>query len=177
MIGVETEGVLQPCIFYRSTGKKPVGRLLRILPNWAKHREYLKRMFRDFLCGPCSACNSDGFRPRKTKMPNFTWRLTAYNLARNFRSSEEPPSPVDFRVWFSWKGLGRPYNDNHGEAMLPVKKMSKMRSRTRQAHRAMSPINLSPCPSCGKLKLPHAACQGCGYVSAKLTLKVGEKES
>jgi len=41
----------------------------------------------------------------------------------------------------------------------------------------MKPVNLSTCPSCGKLKLPHAACQGCGYVSAKLILKVEEKET
>jgi len=61
--------------------------------------------------------------------------------------------------------------------MLPVKRVSKTRTRSRQAHRSLKAINLSPCPSCGKLKLPHAACGACGYVSAKLVLKTEEKES
>ncbi len=60
--------------------------------------------------------------------------------------------------------------------MLPVKKMSKTRTRTRRAHHALQPTTLSPCPKCGKPKLPHAACGTCGYVSAKVMLPVGEKE-
>jgi large subunit ribosomal protein L32 len=61
--------------------------------------------------------------------------------------------------------------------MLPVKKMSKTRTRTRQAHRALRPVNLCACPNCGKSKRPHAACGACGYVSAKVILKTAEKES
>lgn len=61
--------------------------------------------------------------------------------------------------------------------MLPVKKMSKARTRSRRAHHAYKPINLSPCPKCGKPKLPHCACGICGYVSAKVVLPVGEQES
>ncbi|MEK6676341.1 MAG: 50S ribosomal protein L32 [Planctomycetota bacterium] len=54
--------------------------------------------------------------------------------------------------------------------------MSKTRTRTRRAHHALDRVNLSPCPSCGKPKLPNAACQLCGYVSAKLVLPLGKKE-
>lgn len=61
--------------------------------------------------------------------------------------------------------------------MLPVKKISKTRTRSRAAHHALRPVNLSPCPKCGKPKLPHAACGICGYVSAKLTLPSDEKAS
>lgn len=61
--------------------------------------------------------------------------------------------------------------------MLPVKKMSKMRTRTRRAHHALKPVNLAACPTCGKPKLPHAACATCGYVSAKLVLPQDEKET
>lgn len=60
--------------------------------------------------------------------------------------------------------------------MLPVKKMSKTRTRTRRAHHALHPQNLAACPKCGKPKRPHAACGVCGYVSDKVLLQVGEKE-
>ncbi|MHC5111388.1 MAG: 50S ribosomal protein L32 [Planctomycetota bacterium] len=61
--------------------------------------------------------------------------------------------------------------------MLPVKKKSKCRTRTRRAHHALSPVSLSSCPNCSKPKRPHAACEVCGYVSAKLILPKDEKES
>lgn len=61
--------------------------------------------------------------------------------------------------------------------MLPAKKTSKCRTRTRRAHHALTPVNLSPCPKCGKPKLPHAACGVCGYVSAKTTIPVGKSEA
>jgi large subunit ribosomal protein L32 len=54
--------------------------------------------------------------------------------------------------------------------MLPAKKTSRTRTRTRRAHHALTPVNLSPCPKCGKAKLPHAACGVCGYASAKVLL-------
>lgn len=60
--------------------------------------------------------------------------------------------------------------------MVPVKKKSKCRTRTRRSHHALRPVTLSPCPKCGQAKLPHAACGVCGYVSAKLVLPLGESE-
>jgi large subunit ribosomal protein L32 len=59
--------------------------------------------------------------------------------------------------------------------MLPVKKTSKARKRKRRSHHALTPPNLTACPRCGKSKLPHAACQNCGYVSRKVALPVAEK--
>ena len=61
--------------------------------------------------------------------------------------------------------------------MLPVKKISKSRSRTRRAHNAYKPKTLSSCPKCGKAKLLHAACGSCGYVSEKLVLRSKEEEA
>jgi len=60
--------------------------------------------------------------------------------------------------------------------MIPVKKKSKCRTRTRRAHHALKETTLASCPKCGKTKLPHCACSVCGYVSAKLTLPIEEHE-
>lgn len=60
--------------------------------------------------------------------------------------------------------------------MLPVKKMSKTRTRTRRSHMALKAKNLSVCPKCDTAKLPHAACSNCGYVNPKITLKLAKEE-
>ena len=61
--------------------------------------------------------------------------------------------------------------------MLPVKKTSKTRTRTRRSHHALRAVNYSLCKRCGEAKLPHAACEKCGYVNPKITLKLGKEES
>jgi large subunit ribosomal protein L32 len=61
--------------------------------------------------------------------------------------------------------------------MLPVKKTSKAKTRSRRSHHRLKPINYSVCPKCDNAKLPHAACANCGYVNAKMTLKLGKQES
>jgi large subunit ribosomal protein L32 len=60
--------------------------------------------------------------------------------------------------------------------MLPVKKMSKTRTRTRRSHHRLTATNYSLCKQCGTAKLPHAACGNCGYVNPKITLKIGKEE-
>ena len=59
--------------------------------------------------------------------------------------------------------------------MLPVKKMSKTRTRTRRSHQALKMVNYSTCRKCGKAKLPHAMCE-CGYVNEKRTVDLGGEE-
>jgi large subunit ribosomal protein L32 len=59
--------------------------------------------------------------------------------------------------------------------MLPVKKMSKTRTRSRRSHHALKAVNYSYCVKCDSPKLPHAACDNCGYVNPKTTLKLGEE--
>ncbi len=61
--------------------------------------------------------------------------------------------------------------------MLPVKKTSKTRIRTRRSHQRLKPANYSVCPKCSHTKLPHAACDNCGYLNPNITLKLGKEES
>ena len=59
--------------------------------------------------------------------------------------------------------------------MLPAKKTSKTRTRTRRSHHRLDAANYSICPKCSQAKLPHAACE-CGYLNPKITLDVAKKE-
>lgn len=61
--------------------------------------------------------------------------------------------------------------------MLPVRRKSKMRKRTRRAHHAKTPAGLIACMQCGQAKLPHAACARCGYVNGHTKIKIGSEES
>jgi len=60
--------------------------------------------------------------------------------------------------------------------MLPVKKTSRSRTRTRRSHHYLRPANYSICKRCDHAKLPHSACENCGYVNPKITLKLGKEE-
>ena len=46
----------------------------------------------------------------------------------------------------------------------------------RRAHQAMRPVAYVDCPKCNSPKLPHAACDNCGYVRPGLSLDL-KKES
>ncbi len=46
---------------------------------------------------------------------------------------------------------------------VPMRKLSKRRTRMRASHHAMSPKNLRECPQCGAPGLPHRVCGNCGY--------------
>jgi large subunit ribosomal protein L32 len=59
--------------------------------------------------------------------------------------------------------------------MLPVQKQSKSRKRKRRAHLALKPNQYVRCPQCGNAKLPHVACDNCGYVNPKLALQMGDE--
>ena len=61
--------------------------------------------------------------------------------------------------------------------MLPVQKHSKARKRKRRAHLALKPIHYVRCAQCGSAKLPHAACDNCGYVNPKLALPVEQDQA
>jgi len=59
--------------------------------------------------------------------------------------------------------------------MLPVKKTSKSKTRNRRSHHRLRAVNYSVCKKCDRAKLPHAACDNCGYVNPKITLKLGKE--
>ena len=60
--------------------------------------------------------------------------------------------------------------------MLPVQKKSRSHTRSKRVHNALTPPHWVDCPNCNKPKLPHAACDNCGFVRPGLSLKI-EKES
>ena len=60
--------------------------------------------------------------------------------------------------------------------MLPTKKTSKSNMRSRRSHHALKPVNYSICPKCNNAKLPHAACDNCGYLNPAITLELGKEE-
>ncbi|OQY04206.1 MAG: 50S ribosomal protein L32 [Planctomycetales bacterium 4572_13] len=59
--------------------------------------------------------------------------------------------------------------------MLPKRKTSKSKTRTRRSHHRLRPVNYSLCQQCGTAKLPHTACGQCGFVNEKITLKLAEE--
>lgn len=61
--------------------------------------------------------------------------------------------------------------------MLPVQKHSKARKRKRRAHLALKPIHYVHCAQCGSAKLPHAACDNCGFVNPQLALQVAQDQA
>ncbi|MBE0537968.1 MAG: 50S ribosomal protein L32 [Phycisphaerae bacterium] len=61
--------------------------------------------------------------------------------------------------------------------MLPVKKTSKAKTRSRRSHQRLTATNYSLCRKCSNPKLPHAACDKCGYVNPKITLDLGKEEA
>jgi large subunit ribosomal protein L32 len=62
-------------------------------------------------------------------------------------------------------------------AMLPVQKHSKSRKRKRRSHLALKPIHYVRCPQCGNAKLPHRACDNCGYVNPGLALQMDQDQA
>ena len=58
---------------------------------------------------------------------------------------------------------------------LPKRKLSKGRRDRRRSHDALTPANLSVCPECQELKLPHRACPSCGYYNGRAVIEIDEK--
>ncbi|MCS7009594.1 MAG: 50S ribosomal protein L32 [Chthoniobacterales bacterium] len=55
---------------------------------------------------------------------------------------------------------------------VPKRKKSKMRSRMRRAANRWRPAQLSKCPQCGEMNVPHTACPSCGFYKGRQVLDV-----
>jgi large subunit ribosomal protein L32 len=58
----------------------------------------------------------------------------------------------------------------------PKRKHSKSRSRKRRATKKIRNVPLSKCPNCGSLKIPHFACNVCGYYKGVEVIKIESKK-
>jgi large subunit ribosomal protein L32 len=59
----------------------------------------------------------------------------------------------------------------------PKRKHSKSRrDKRRSANSKLYMANLSVCPQCGKLRLPHRVCPHCGYYNGKPVLVIEAPE-
>jgi large subunit ribosomal protein L32 len=52
----------------------------------------------------------------------------------------------------------------------PKRRHSKSRSRKRRAHDALKPTNLTACPNCGSMRLPHRVCASCGFYAGRTVI-------
>ncbi|MDY6825053.1 MAG: 50S ribosomal protein L32 [Thermodesulfobacteriota bacterium] len=57
---------------------------------------------------------------------------------------------------------------------VPKRKKSKSKRDMRRAHTKVSPLNVTPCPQCGEVKLHHRACPSCGTYKDRTVFDVEE---
>lgn len=55
---------------------------------------------------------------------------------------------------------------------VPKRKMSKARHNSRHATWKLETPNLTACPQCHELKMPHRVCPSCGFYRSKEVIKV-----
>jgi large subunit ribosomal protein L32 len=54
---------------------------------------------------------------------------------------------------------------------VPMRKVSKRRSRQRAAHHSIRPRNVQPCPRCMHVRPAHRVCPNCGYYADRDVLR------
>jgi len=60
--------------------------------------------------------------------------------------------------------------------MLPVQRKTHSQTRKGRSHLALRGAQTTRCPNCGAAKLPHAACNECGYVRPGLKLELSKED-
>ncbi len=58
---------------------------------------------------------------------------------------------------------------------LPKRKLSKGRRDRRRSHLALTAPNLTECPNCHNLRLPHHVCPYCGTYQGEEVINVEKK--
>jgi len=56
--------------------------------------------------------------------------------------------------------------------IAPKGKISKARTGHRRSQWKLKPLNLSPCPQCHVLKMPHRVCAECGYYNGVQVIEI-----
>lgn len=59
---------------------------------------------------------------------------------------------------------------------LPKRKLSKGRRDRRRSHLALPMPNLTECPNCHNMRLPHHVCPNCGYYQGDEVIEIKEKK-
>lgn len=58
---------------------------------------------------------------------------------------------------------------------VPKQKLSKSKTRRRKhCGKALKAPNISKCPQCGSMTMPHRVCSTCGYYKKKKVIQVEE---
>lgn len=60
--------------------------------------------------------------------------------------------------------------------MLPCQRKTRSQSKMGRSHHGLRGTQSVRCPSCGSAKLPHAACNECGYVRPGLKLALAKED-
>ena len=58
---------------------------------------------------------------------------------------------------------------------VPKRKWSIRRSRMSRAQEKLTQVNLSECPQCHELKLPHVVCKNCGYYKGREVVAIDKE--
>ncbi len=59
---------------------------------------------------------------------------------------------------------------------LPKRKTSKGRRDRRRSHLALRSPNLTECPTCHNMRLPHHVCPYCGSYNSEEVIEIKEKK-
>jgi len=58
----------------------------------------------------------------------------------------------------------------------PKRRHSSQRQALRRTHYKLKGLNMSSCPQCKNMKLPHMVCPHCGYYKGRLVVEMKQKE-
>lgn len=54
---------------------------------------------------------------------------------------------------------------------VPKRRLSKTRRNNRRSHDHLKTTNLTECPNCHKMKLPHTVCAECGFYKGRQIIR------
>jgi large subunit ribosomal protein L32 len=57
---------------------------------------------------------------------------------------------------------------------VPKRRQSRSRSRRRNSHNAVKPVQLQHCPQCGTAVPTHVICPNCGYYQGRTLVETEE---